>query len=41
MKRHSTFLLRTLTLVYGTVLLFAVLIMAIYNAISPRSVLSM
>ena len=36
MKRHSTFLRRTLALVYGTVLLFAVLIIAIYNVISPR-----
>ena len=36
MKRHSTFLRRTLMLVYGTVLLFAVLIIGIYNVISPR-----
>ena len=34
--RRSSFFTRTLVLVYGTVALFAVLIMAIYTVISPR-----
>lgn len=34
--RHSSFLRRALMLVYGTVLLFTVLIIGIYNIISPR-----
>jgi len=34
--RHSAFLRRFLALTYGAILLFALLIMAIYNAISPR-----
>ena len=36
MKPRSTLLRRTLMLAYGTVLLFAVLIMVIYNTLSPR-----
>ncbi|MDO5377877.1 MAG: ATP-binding protein [Clostridia bacterium] len=34
--RHSSFLRRALMLLYGTVLLFTVLIIGIYNIISPR-----
>ena len=34
--KHSAFLRRFLLLTYGSILLFALLIMAIYNAISPR-----
>ncbi|MDD7173758.1 MAG: ATP-binding protein [Clostridiales bacterium] len=36
MKPRSTLLRRTLMLAYGAVLLFAVLIMVIYNTLSPR-----
>ena len=35
MKPRSTLLRRTLMLAYGTVLLFAVLIMVLYNTLSP------
>lgn len=34
--KHSAFLRRFLVLTYGAILLFALLIMGIYNAISPR-----
>jgi len=34
--KHSSFMRRALMLVYGTVLLFTVLIIGIYNIISPR-----
>ena len=34
--KHSAFLRRFLVLTYGAILLFALLIMGIYNVISPR-----